>query len=93
MAASFTSPACDRSSLLNPTTATTTATIAAGRTIGPLSVRNTGCATTTAATTTARTVKIQAFEAECAAATTTTPGGTAHNQQTMLGSPGPFEDT
>ena len=93
MAASFTSLACDRFSFLKPTAATTIAATAASRPMSPLPVRDTGCATTTAATTTARTVKIQAFEAECAAATTTTPGGTAHNEQTMLGSPGPFEDT
>ena len=93
MAAAFTLLACDRSSLLNPTAAATIATIAAARTIGPFSVRNSGCAATAAATAPARTVKIQAFEAECAAAAPTTASGTAQNQQTMLGSPRPCEDT
>ena len=93
MGASLALLACDWASLLNTTAAAAIATAAAACTIRPLSVRNSGRATTAATTAPTRTVKIQAFEAKCAAAAATTTGSTAHDQQTTPGSPRPFEGT
>ena len=85
--------ACDWPSLANSAASTASASTTPRRPIGHPAVRDLGLAAAAAATAATRTVEIQAFEAECAPAPATTTGGTAHHQQTILGSPGPFEDT
>ena len=85
-------PSCDRLSLANSAAATASASTTTCRPIGHPAVRDLGLAAATTTTATTGTVEIQAFQTEATAAAATTTCGAANHQETMPGSPGPFEE-